>query len=91
MTKHRNRLITLLLIILITDSACNYKLLVNKKQVININTGYLMFYNNQKIFFPVKHIEENNFFRSENSLRGYVVSFDKEEQLLHDIGEKICY
>lgn len=68
-------------------SSCNYKLLVNKNRVYNTRTGYLLFFHRQNFFFPVKHIEGNNFFTSKVK-EGYLIDLDKEENVLYEVAEK---
>lgn len=80
--------IILIFIFFVVTCSCNYKLLVNKDRVYNKRTGYLLFLNRQKFFFPAKHIEANHFFTAKINKPGYVVVFDKEEDALYNAGEK---
>ncbi|MVT10390.1 hypothetical protein [Chitinophaga tropicalis] len=77
-----------LLILMTVFTSCDYKLLVHKDRVFNTRTGYLLFHNRQKYFFPSKHITGNDFFTARLKEPGYLISFDKEEDLLYQIGEK---
>lgn len=72
----------------IVISSCNYKLLVNKDRIYNKRTGYILFFNRQKFFFPAKHINGNHFFTDKFSKPGYLVAFEKEEDALYNAGEK---
>ncbi|MET3879453.1 hypothetical protein [Chitinophaga sp. OAE865] len=81
-----NKFISILLLLVI--SSCNYKFVVNKDRVYNSRSGYLLFLNRQKFFFPSKNIEGNNFFSDRKKRPGYIISFDKEEDVLYHVAEK---
>ncbi len=74
--------------LLIVISSCNYKLLVSKDRIYTKRTGYLVFFNNQKYFFPAKHIDGNHFFTSKINNPGHLVSFDRDEAAFSYAAEK---
>lgn len=79
--------IILYFILLIATGSCNYKLLVSKDRIYTKRTGYLIFFANQKYFFPSKHIKGNNFYTTKMNRPGYLVSFDREEAGLYYAAE----
>jgi hypothetical protein len=44
--------ITYIIIFLLTLASCNYKLLVDKRKVVNTESGYLTFFKNEVVFYP---------------------------------------
>ena len=62
--------------------------MVLKDRVYNVREGYLVFFNRQKIFIPTKGIDKNALFNSDLKKAGYLVEFDKEEDILFQIAEK---
>ncbi len=69
-------------------SSCNYKFMVSKDRVYNTREGYLVFFNRQKIFIPKKEIDKNDLFKSKFKRAGYLVEFEKEENVLYQIAKK---
>lgn len=62
--------------------------MVSKDRVYNVREGYLIFFNRQKIFVPQKEISKNDFLGTTLMKSGYIVEFDKEEEVLYNIAEK---
>ena len=75
-------------IIQILLSGCNYALLVDKSRVVNIKSGYLIFYRDQQIFFPAKSIQGNDFFKSAMNKVGYIIHFEKDAEVYRGIAKK---
>lgn len=75
--------------LIITFSGCKYSLFVQKDRVINIRSGYLMFYRDQQIFFPVRKVKEGNELSQIENVIGYAVYFEKESQAYREISKKI--
>lgn len=77
-----------IIILVISAASCNYRFFVDKDRVYNTRTGYLLFFNQRKFFFPSKSITGNDFFVTNINRPGYLVEFDKEENVLYHIAEK---
>lgn len=80
---------TLIFLLVIVLSGCNYALFVRKDRMINVRSGYLVFYRDQQIFFPIKRVKEGDELNQIKDIVGYSISFEKESQIYRDISKKV--
>lgn len=68
---------------------CRYVLFVPQNRVVNIRSGYLLFYRDQQIFFPIKKVKVGDELNQIKNIVGYSIYFEKESQAYKEISKKI--
>ena len=71
--KYKGRFIILLFSFFL--ACCNYKLLVDKRYVVHNQKGYLVFREDEAVFFPTKDTIDAKFLADKHKKQGYKVKF----------------
>lgn len=66
----------LIVFLLISNISCGYKVLVNKKYVVDEKSGYLIFVQDYAIFCPSKDTVDNDFLLSPKP-EAYVINYER--------------
>jgi hypothetical protein len=74
----KSKNIAILLLLSIYIGSCNYKLLADKRYIVQDQPGYLVFNNSQIIFFPSRDTIDTKFLADRHKKEGYKVEYDTD-------------